>query len=273
MGRKLERYFREHGYRPAGGERNEGSGVASWQNRIDDLLEFLEPLLHRSPFGLFLKRGQCLRESAEQGNLTIFQPGHTPPYMLLGPPPCERRRDIIIWGEYGAELKLNVLDLRDDGKLKAREFTHAIDHATDVRFAVEALVDGVAPDPPRYLRSMQHDVAALSTLVDDLFLLTRIEAGQLDLPTDHIDLSELAEEAVEALQPAAAARSLDVRLDSSGAVPVDGNASAIGRVIRRAKNTATPKTEPVRRWHSRQWHTDTLVGSPTQSICTCPQAH
>ena len=69
-------------------------------------------------------------------------------------------------------------------------------------------------------------------------VVTRIEAGQLDLPTDHIDLSELAEEAVEALQPAAAARSLDVRLDSSGAVPVDGNASAIGRVIRNLLDNA-----------------------------------
>ena len=40
---KLDRYFRKHGYRPAGGETNEGSGVASWQNRVDDLLEFLFP--------------------------------------------------------------------------------------------------------------------------------------------------------------------------------------------------------------------------------------
>jgi signal transduction histidine kinase len=104
--------------------------------------------------------------------------------------------------------------------------------------AIEALVDGIAPDPPRYLRSMQHDVVALSALVDDLFLLTRLESGQMALVTDHVDLSELAEEAVEALQPAAAARSLDVRLDSSGAVPVDGNASAIGRVIRNLLDNA-----------------------------------
>ena len=50
-----------------------------------------------------------------------------------------------------------------------------------LRAAVEALADGVAPDPERYLRSMQRDVEALSALVDDLFLLARIEAGRLDL--------------------------------------------------------------------------------------------
>ncbi len=55
----------------------------------------------------------------------------------------DEKPDILIWGEYGAQLKLNVLDLRDGGKLKAREFTHAIDHATDVRFAVEALVESL----------------------------------------------------------------------------------------------------------------------------------
>ena len=48
---------------------------------------------------------------------------------------------------------------------------------TALRAAVEALADGVAPDPDRYLRSMQRDVEALAALVDDLFLLARIESG------------------------------------------------------------------------------------------------
>ena len=45
-GRELDRYFREHGYRPVGGEVHDGSGVSSWQNRTDDLLEALFP--HRA---------------------------------------------------------------------------------------------------------------------------------------------------------------------------------------------------------------------------------
>ena len=70
--------------------------------------------------------------------------------------------------------------------------------------AIEALADGVAPDPPRYLRSMAHDVAALSSLVDDLFLLARIEAGRLELRREPIDLTELVDDAVESLRPTAA---------------------------------------------------------------------
>ena len=43
--------------------------------------------------------------------------------------------------------------------------------------AIEALQDGVAPDPAAYLRGLAHDLEHLRHLVDDLFLLSRIEAG------------------------------------------------------------------------------------------------
>ena len=101
-----------------------------------------------------------------------------------------------------------------------------------LRAAIEALADGVAPDPQRYLRAMSRDVEALGSLVDDLFLLASIESGRLELHREAVDLSELADEAVEALSPAAAARQVRLRLDSPGRVPVEGNATAIGRVIR-----------------------------------------
>ncbi len=59
---------------------------------------------------------------------------------------CELSRDekpdLIIWGQFDSELKLNILDLRET-KPKVREFTQPIDHATDVRFAVEALVESL----------------------------------------------------------------------------------------------------------------------------------
>jgi signal transduction histidine kinase len=107
-----------------------------------------------------------------------------------------------------------------------------------LRAAIEALADGVAPDPDRYLRSMANDVDALASLVDDLFLLSRIEGGRLELTRERVDLSELADEAVEALAPAAATRGIDLRLRSPGAVVVDGSATALGRVIRNLLDNA-----------------------------------
>jgi two-component system sensor histidine kinase BaeS len=117
-----------------------------------------------------------------------------------------------------------------------------------LRAAIEALQDGVAPDVPRYLRAMAHDVEALSSLVDDLFLLSRIEAGRLDLVRARVDLRELADEAVEAITPAAAARDISIALRCNEDVRVDANARALGRVIRNLLDNAVrhaPAGSPV----------------------------
>jgi two-component system sensor histidine kinase BaeS len=113
-----------------------------------------------------------------------------------------------------------------------------------LRAAVEALADGVAPEPDRYLRSMQRDVEALSALVDDLFLLASIEAGRLDVHAHAADLTEIADEAVDALAPVAAARGLTLRLDASERVHVSGNPSALGRVIRNLLDNAIRHAPP-----------------------------
>lgn len=98
--------------------------------------------------------------------------------------------------------------------------------------AIEALVDGVAPDPQRYLRSMQHDVEALGSLIDDLYLLSRLDAGQLDLERVPIDLVELADDAVESLAPTAAAAGVRVVLEADDAVHVLASPVSLARVIR-----------------------------------------
>lgn len=46
-GRQLDEYFRDRGYRPLGGQANDGSGVPSWRNRTDDMLESLFPVSAR----------------------------------------------------------------------------------------------------------------------------------------------------------------------------------------------------------------------------------
>lgn len=98
--------------------------------------------------------------------------------------------------------------------------------------AIEALVDGVAPDPQRYLRSMQRDVEALGSLIDDLYLLSRLDAGQLDLERVPIDLVELADDAVESLAPTAAAAGVRVVLEAGDAVHVLASPVSLARVIR-----------------------------------------
>ncbi len=113
-----------------------------------------------------------------------------------------------------------------------------------LRAAVEALADGVAPDPERYLRSMRCDVEALSALVDDFFLLARIEGGRLDLHPITVDLAEVADEAVEALAPVATARGVSVKLEAAARVRVQGNPTALGRVVRNLIDNAIRYAPP-----------------------------
>ena len=76
---------------------------------------------------------------------------------------------------------------------------------TSLRLLAEAIEDGVAdPRPPRrYLRQMSVHIASLSALVDDLFELSRLEAGEISWSMQRVALDELVEETVEAMRPQA----------------------------------------------------------------------
>ncbi len=74
-----------------------------------------------------------------------------------------------------------------------------------LRASVEAIRDGVAEDPDASLKGMEHQVQALAVLVDDLQLHTRLASGTLAMRPSRVDLTELADEAVETLRPLATA--------------------------------------------------------------------
>jgi signal transduction histidine kinase len=77
------------------------------------------------------------------------------------------------------------------------------------RAMLEAVEDGLA-GPQEYLPAIHDQLRILSTLVDDLFELTRIDAGVLTLELREIQLNGLVESCVRGLE--ADARSKGVRL-------------------------------------------------------------
>jgi signal transduction histidine kinase len=124
-----------------------------------------------------------------------------------------------------------------------REFLAAVSHdlrtpLTAIQAALEALQDGVATEPQRYLQSMAHQLALLRGLVDDLFLLARIEAGDLRLDRLPLDLTELAEEAVEAMLPIAHTCGVGVQFKGHAEASVSGDPKALGRVLRNLLDNA-----------------------------------
>lgn len=138
---------------------------------------------------------------------------------------------------------------RHQAEAARRSFLAALSHdlrtpLTSMRVAVEALEDGLVPDPARYLRALGRDVEALSKLVDDLFLLSRIEAGRLAMRFDEVDVAELADEAIEAMQPVADRGRVGMRLHRSGSTVVIGGSAELGRVVRNLLDNAIRYAPP-----------------------------
>lgn len=111
-----------------------------------------------------------------------------------------------------------------------------------LRAALESLVDGVAPDPERYLRSMAADVETLTHLVDDAFLVASISGGRLHLEQEVLDLGDCCDTAIEVLGPLADARQVRLALEVTDHVPVRGNVQALGRVLRNLIDNAVRHT-------------------------------
>jgi signal transduction histidine kinase len=107
-----------------------------------------------------------------------------------------------------------------------------------LRAAVEALQDGVARDPDRYLDAMAADVDVLARLVDDLFTLARIERGELALSPEPVDLAELADTTVTSLEVIADRRRLGLTMSADGDTIAVVDPHAIGRVLRNLLDNA-----------------------------------
>lgn len=82
---------------------------------------------------------------------------------------------------------------------------------------LEGLVDGVFSSDVETLGAMQHEVRRLRRLVDDLQQLSRVEAGQIVLNIDAIDLPSLVQRVVTQLQPQAIAQCLRIEVESDPA--------------------------------------------------------
>src|SRR5262249_26575734 len=84
---------------------------------------------------------------------------------------------------------------------------------------LEAIEDGLA-EPEQYLPSLREQVRALSTIVDDLFELSRIDAGVLTLELAEARLGPLVEACLRGLEPEAHARKIKLNAEVNGAPPV-----------------------------------------------------
>ena len=100
-----------------------------------------------------------------------------------------------------------------------------------LRAMAEALQDGIATDTGRHHRQILAEVTRLSTMVDDLFELSRIESGTLSLSPDRIEVSDLVSDTIASMDPIARARGVWLTGAADGSLPIQADPRELSRAL------------------------------------------
>ncbi|MEV7422599.1 MULTISPECIES: sensor histidine kinase [unclassified Streptomyces] len=100
-----------------------------------------------------------------------------------------------------------------------------------LRAMSEALEDGVAADPDRYLKQIRTEVERLNAMVGDLFELSRIHAGTLPLTPSRMSLYDLVGDALAGADPLARVHGVKLVGGLVEPVPVEVDGKEMSRVL------------------------------------------
>lgn len=100
-----------------------------------------------------------------------------------------------------------------------------------LRAMAEALEDGVAEDPELYYKQIGLSVERLNRMVEDLFDLSRIQAGGASRDTEQIVLDDLVSDCLAALEPLAAAQGVRLTGSMGATASVNGNGTELNRAL------------------------------------------
>jgi signal transduction histidine kinase len=117
-----------------------------------------------------------------------------------------------------------------------------------IKAMAEALEDQVVENPAEvsdYGARIGRESNRLGSMVDDLFELSRISSGALDLRLEPIALDQLVDEAVTSLRPVAASRGIRLDVDLPHLVGM-GSGREMERVVQNLMVNAVRHTQPGR---------------------------
>ncbi len=118
----------------------------------------------------------------------------------------------------------------------------------------QALRDGTAADEAEAKRMggvIHEEASRLSARLNDLLLLSEIEAGQTLLQRDEIDLRKLVDGAVRRVEPQMRERGVRLETDLDGEAVVSGDGAKLERVIENLLDNARKYTPPQGEVHVR----------------------
>jgi signal transduction histidine kinase len=128
---------------------------------------------------------------------------------------------------------------RDAAEAAHRDLVAAVSHdlrtpITSLRLLADAVGDDIVDDDTRrrYLHTMSTHIDALGALIDDLFELSRLEAGDIEWSMEQVRLDQLVGETVAAMRPTAEAERVAVVADVPvGLDPARANPEKVQRVL------------------------------------------
>ena len=140
--------------------------------------------------------------------------------------------------QLAADVELMAGELASEERAR-RELVASVSHdlrtpLTTLQLIAEGLEDGIfEPDRVReQLQIMSTHVRALAALIDDLFELSRLEAGEVRWSMQQIRLDELVQETIDAMRPQAEAGGVAVTAElNPHLVPACGSPEQLQRVL------------------------------------------
>lgn len=139
------------------------------------------------------------------------------------------------------------------GERARRNLVAAISHdlrtpLTSMRLVVDALDDEILASGERgpYLGRMRLHIDAVQGLIEDLFELSRLEAGETTWSLEHVDLGVLVGDTVDAMQPHATARPVSIVYElPEDLPPVRANPEKLQRVLFNLLENAIRHSPPM----------------------------
>jgi signal transduction histidine kinase len=128
---------------------------------------------------------------------------------------------------------------RDAAETARRDLIAAISHdlrtpLASLQVLAEAIEDGMVDEQThhRYLEQMSINIRSLGNLIEDLFELSRLEAGDIQWSMQQVRLDELVEETVEAVVAQAEQKRVEVVAHvPDGLAPARANPEKLQRVL------------------------------------------
>jgi PAS domain S-box-containing protein len=145
--------------------------------------------------------------------------------------------DVTARREAELELERQNHQLRQLDRLKD-EFVALVSHElrtplTSIRGYLELISEdtNLTDEQARFLETIDRNAQRLQRVVGDLLFVAQVEAGKLSLEDNSVDMNMVAEEAIRAAQPSAAAKSIALTVELGRLPEIRGDRARLAQVL------------------------------------------